>query len=404
MFGFGMVLASGCGSKTLVRLGGGNLKSLVVFVVLGLAAFATLHGITAVLRVDTVDQVALDAAAGQDLPSLLAAATGLAAATLALALGLLLGGALRGLGRCAARRPQRDVLLGGVGIGVVIVGVWWVSGRLGHVAEHPKTLEEAFLATNSQRMESLSFVSPVAYTLDWLIFFSDKTKLLTIGIVSTVGVVLGSARVALATRSFRWEGFGSAEDTANHLVGARADGRGRRHRARLHDRPGPVGRVDAVARQLRRAGGDHRRRRGSAALPVLAPGTHGLRRRDPEVARCWSPGHMAGSECPGRRTGHHRVCATCAAIEGATCHEAPRTSPPVRHLAAAPLLHRPQRASGQSRRGAADACPGRHLRQLPRHRRQARSPGEAMPRLAGRQQAYIVAQMQAFRDGSRRPR
>src|SRR5678815_1268973 len=41
MFGFGMVLASGCGSKTLVRIGSGNLKSAVVFVVLGIAAFAT---------------------------------------------------------------------------------------------------------------------------------------------------------------------------------------------------------------------------------------------------------------------------------------------------------------------------------------------------------------------------
>ena len=38
LFGFGMVLASGCGSKTLVRIGGGNLKSLVVFLVMGLAA------------------------------------------------------------------------------------------------------------------------------------------------------------------------------------------------------------------------------------------------------------------------------------------------------------------------------------------------------------------------------
>jgi uncharacterized membrane protein YedE/YeeE len=46
MFGFGMVLASGCGSRTLVRLGAGNLKSLVVFFVLGLAAFATLKGVT----------------------------------------------------------------------------------------------------------------------------------------------------------------------------------------------------------------------------------------------------------------------------------------------------------------------------------------------------------------------
>src|SRR5512147_2382 len=60
MFGFGMVLASGCGSKTLVRIGGGNLKSLVVFFVLGIAAFATLRGITAVLRVATVDAVAID--------------------------------------------------------------------------------------------------------------------------------------------------------------------------------------------------------------------------------------------------------------------------------------------------------------------------------------------------------
>ncbi|MDE2093622.1 MAG: YeeE/YedE family protein, partial [Burkholderiales bacterium] len=55
MFGFGMVLASGCGSKTLVRIGGGNLKSLVVFVVLGVAAFATIKGITAVARVATLD-------------------------------------------------------------------------------------------------------------------------------------------------------------------------------------------------------------------------------------------------------------------------------------------------------------------------------------------------------------
>ena len=47
LFGVGMVLASGCGAKTLVRLGGGNLKSLVVFIVLGLAAYMSLRGILA---------------------------------------------------------------------------------------------------------------------------------------------------------------------------------------------------------------------------------------------------------------------------------------------------------------------------------------------------------------------
>ena len=220
MFGFGMVLASGCGAKTLVRIGGGNLKSLVVFIVLGVSAFATLKGITAVARVNTVDSVAITFATGQDLPSLLAGGTGLAKTTLAAVLGLALGG---GLVVWTLARPEgrtADNLLAGFGVGAVIVGVWWVSGRLGHVTEDPNTLQEAFAATNSQRMESLSFVAPVAYTLDWLMFFSDQSKRLTLGIVSVVGVVAGSAAHALLGRSFRWEGFRDASDTANHLIGA----------------------------------------------------------------------------------------------------------------------------------------------------------------------------------------
>ena len=122
------------------------------------------------------------------------------------------------LARAEGRSPS--VLLGGVGIGAVVAAMWWVSGRLGYVADDPNTLQEAFVATNSKRMEALSFVAPVAYSIDWLIFFSDKSKLLTLGIVSTAGVVVGSALWALASRSFRWEGFADAEDTANHLVGA----------------------------------------------------------------------------------------------------------------------------------------------------------------------------------------
>jgi uncharacterized protein len=220
MFGFGMVLASGCGNKTLVRIGGGSLKSLVVFAVLGLAAYATLRGITGVLRVNTVDRVAADLATGQDLPSLLAPFTGVGLPMLALGLGLVIGLALVAFVVARPEGRSGEVWLGGLGVGAVIVAVWWVSGRLGFLNEHPLTLEPSFLATNSGRMEALSFVAPIAYTLDWLILFSDTSRVLTLGIVTTVGVVVGSAVVALATRSFRWEGFGSAEDTANHLVGA----------------------------------------------------------------------------------------------------------------------------------------------------------------------------------------
>jgi len=220
LFGFGMVLASGCGSKTLVRIGGGSLKSLVVFCVLALAAYATLRGITAVARVATLDTVALTLPSGQDLPSLLAAATGVPRGTLALLLGGAIGGAFMLFALAKPEGRSADALLAGLGLGAVIVAVWWVSGRLGHLAEHPVTLEDVFLATNTQRMESLTFVAPMAYTVDWLILFSDKSKVLTIGIVTTLGVVVGSALVALLNRSFRWESFGGSEDTANHIVGA----------------------------------------------------------------------------------------------------------------------------------------------------------------------------------------
>jgi hypothetical protein len=219
LFGFGMVLASGCGSKNLVRLGSGNLKALIVFLVLGLSAFATLKGITAVLRVATVDRVAVDFAAPALLPLGLASATGLTARTAGLLAALVLGGGLV-LWSLAARGFRTfDNLLAGFGVGLVIVAAWWVSAHLGYIAEHPETLQEAFLATNSGRSEALSFVSPIAYTLDWLMFFSDKSKLLTVGIVSVAGVIAGSAAVSLLGRDFRWEGFGSTEDVGNHLAG-----------------------------------------------------------------------------------------------------------------------------------------------------------------------------------------
>ena len=220
LFGFGMVLASGCGSKTLVRIGGGNLKSVVVFLIMGIAAFTTLKGITAVVRVATVDRVALDFSGNAALSNWLGHMAGLSPSTAGLILALVLGLGLIVWALLGRDFVRLDNLLAGLGIGGVIVAMWWVSGHLGYVAEHPETLQEAFLATNSGRAEALSFVSPVAYTIDWVMFFSDKAKLLTIGIVSVVGVMAGSALYALATRNFRWEGFRDAEDTANHLVGA----------------------------------------------------------------------------------------------------------------------------------------------------------------------------------------
>lgn len=220
LFGFGMVLTGGCGSRSVVRAGGGSLKSLVVIIVLGLSAYLSLRGVFAFVRVYAIEPVGVQLATNQDLASLAAAATGIAKPTLQRALALLIGGAL--LVFVFARRDflHFDNLLAGVAIGGVIVGVWFVSGYVGRLDEHPVTIEKAFVATNSGRMESLSFVAPIAYTLDWLMFFSDRSKVLTLGVAGVLGTFVGSAAYAIATGSFRFEGFRDTEDTANHLVGA----------------------------------------------------------------------------------------------------------------------------------------------------------------------------------------
>ncbi len=210
LFGVGMVLASGCGGRTLVRIGGGNLKALVVLLVMGLFAFMTLRGLTAVWRDASVDRLVWQLPGPQDLGSLLGLPAWVPAPVLA---ALLLVFVLRG-GRGAA------LWLGGVGTGLLVVALWWLSGRYGFVAEHPETLEAVYLGSAQNRPESFSFVAPAAGLLDWLMFFSDRNKLLNLGVVSVLGVIAGAALSALQRREFRWEGFRQTEDLALHLIGA----------------------------------------------------------------------------------------------------------------------------------------------------------------------------------------
>jgi uncharacterized membrane protein YedE/YeeE len=220
LFGVGMVLAAGCGSRNLVRLGSGSLKSLVVLLVLGLSAWATLRGVTGLLRTATVDQLAVTLPVAQDLPSLLARASGLPVRSLAAGLGLLLGGGLLAWSLAHADARQPGPLLGGLGTGTVVLGVWWLSGVYGYLPEHPETLEPTFLASASQRMEALSFVGPVAQALEWLVFFSDSSRHLSLGVAAAAGVVLGAFAAARANREFRLEAFRDTADMGRHLVGA----------------------------------------------------------------------------------------------------------------------------------------------------------------------------------------
>jgi uncharacterized membrane protein YedE/YeeE len=222
LFGFGMTLASGCGSKLLVRAGAGNLKSVVALMVLAIAAYMTLKGLFAVWRVQTLDVPRFDTtvigAARSDLGSVVSALSGGGSVKVALSLAIAAAVATFVL---ASRdfRASSEMVAGGLIIGAIIVAGWYVTGHLGHLAEDPRTLEEAFIGTNSGRPESYSFVAPVAYLLELLLLWSDQSRAVTFGIAGVLGMAVGSAGMALATRTFRWEGFASTEDLVNHIVG-----------------------------------------------------------------------------------------------------------------------------------------------------------------------------------------
>lgn len=219
MFGYGMVLASGCGNKTLVRVGTGNLKSLVVLLVMGLSAFATLKGITAVVRVNTVDLMAIDMPQGATLSAWVSATFGVPLSVAGSWSGFVFGAVLFVAVLRHADFWSVENLLASLGVGALVTFMWWLSGHVGFVPEHPETLEAVYVGTASNRIEAFSFVAPIAHSLDWLIFFSDKSKVLTAGVMAVVGVISGACVSSLLDRSFRWEGFANVQDLSNHLIG-----------------------------------------------------------------------------------------------------------------------------------------------------------------------------------------
>ncbi len=224
MFGIGMTLASGCGSRTLVRIGGGNVKSLVVFVFLGIAAYMTMKGLFAVWRVASIDKVALDLAANgvtsQEFGSVFAAMLGVSKKAAQIGVAVVVAGAmLVWVLMSHDFRRSLDGWLGGLGYGLAVVAGWYITAHIGF-GENQETLEMMFFGTNSRAAESLTFVAPIGYSLELLMLWSDKSLIVTFGIASTIGMILGSFVYAIVFRRFRWEGFGSVDDTRNHIIGA----------------------------------------------------------------------------------------------------------------------------------------------------------------------------------------
>ncbi|MDP3082267.1 MAG: YeeE/YedE family protein, partial [Rubrivivax sp.] len=224
LFGIGMTLAGGCANKNLIRVGGGSVRSLVVLTFLAISAYMTLKGLFGSWRVMLLDPVAINLAergwSNQGLATAVAKVGGIDAGVALLATTALLAAGLLAFVFSDARfRANANQVVGGLVLGLLVVAGWYVTGHLGF-GENPVTMEDVYFATNTRTLESLSFVAPMAFSLELLMLWTDASLRTTFGIASIVGVVAGSAAYALATKRFRWEGFASMGDLRNQLVGA----------------------------------------------------------------------------------------------------------------------------------------------------------------------------------------
>jgi hypothetical protein len=217
-FGVGMTLAGGCAQRTLVRLGGGNLKSVVVFLFLGYSALVTLSGIFGAFRVNYLqaEPVTVYLDGMQTLPALLGMATPTGTLLIGLAIGIAM---LLFVFLNKEFRGNADNILSGIVVGLVVVAGWYVTGRFGF-GEDPDTLEMVYLGTNSHLAESMTFVAPLGYTMNFWAYWTDTATIVTFGVASVFGVVIGSLVYALAHKTFRWEAFNSPQDLFRHIIGA----------------------------------------------------------------------------------------------------------------------------------------------------------------------------------------
>ncbi|MCW8890194.1 MAG: YeeE/YedE family protein, partial [Sedimenticola sp.] len=225
MFGVGMTLASGCGNKNLIRIGGGNLKSIFVVLVAGAMAYLmTRTDFYGVAFHSWMEPLSPNLAAAdipdQTIGGLLGALVGLeSSATLNLYIGLALAIVLLVIiFRSKDFRTSLDLVIGGLVVGLVVLGGWYITGGpMG--AAWMEAVEFMDSPPPSTGTQSYTFINPMGETLTYLAS-PGKFSLITFGVASLFGVILGSFAYALASRSFRIEWFVNLSDFINHIIGA----------------------------------------------------------------------------------------------------------------------------------------------------------------------------------------
>ena len=225
LFGVGMTIGSGCGNRTMVRIGGGNLKSVAVLLAMGIAGYLmifTNFGYYVFLQWMEPAFINLRnlGIADQSLGAVVSGPLGLPGAAVSLAAGLVVAALmLVWVLRSSDFLQNRDNLLAGVVLGLCVVGAWYVTtGPMGQ-----GLLEEvAFLEGEEQPYgvgaQSLTFVQPAAVLIRFL-ETGFASRFMSFALVAGAGVIAGAFLYALVSRRLRLEWFQSLSDVARHVIG-----------------------------------------------------------------------------------------------------------------------------------------------------------------------------------------
>jgi uncharacterized membrane protein YedE/YeeE len=241
LFGIGMTLASGCGNKALIRIGGGNLKSIMVFAIIAVIAYYMTNPfpdsdktLFTVLFYDWIRPLAMTLQTKQDLGSVLAGAE--KAASTRLMIGGILALALIVFAfKSKDFRTSLDNVLGGLVVGLAVLAAWYVTSNVMVSADGQNYSLQNFVAeqwdmfaaagdikpADSRPLspQSFTFINPMGQTFGYALS-GFKATAMTFGLMAVAGVILGSFLWAVVSRSFRIEWFASFQDFVNHFIGA----------------------------------------------------------------------------------------------------------------------------------------------------------------------------------------
>ena len=225
MFGIGMTLASGCGNKILIRIGGGNLKSIFVLLIAGLMALLmTRTDFYGLIFHSWMSPISPDLAKlgipDQSVQTIFSSLTNIDAGNILITIfiPLLICVFLLKYIFSSYTSLSSDNILSGVVVGLVVTFAWLISGGdLGQAwIENNDFLDTPYPSVGVQ---SFTFINPMGEVLIYTSSVFDNFYL-TFGVTALISTIVGSFVYSLISNNLRIEWFANKHDFFRHFIGA----------------------------------------------------------------------------------------------------------------------------------------------------------------------------------------